>query len=362
VKRESLRFTFSFITAERTASPSAKPREIAEIDIVSTEENPNDYQATLEGAAFYPQGGAGCLRLGGADRLAFLQRLTTNDVNLLSSQRSVLTVLVSPTARLLDVLRLVQDGESILALTLPGHGAATYNYLRQRIFFMDKVSLEDASPEYAQLDIEGPQAGAVLQRSGFSSIPGMDEAARVEISGHPARLIGQTGLTGAGYRLLLPASLRAGFEDTLLRLGAARLSAESHQVLRVEAGLPGAGAELIETYTPLEVGLDAAVSGAKGCYTGQEVLARQLAYDKVTQRLVRLKLDAPVPAGIRLYLDDEPAGEITSAAISPRFGPIALAVVRRPFFEARTVLTTREGGVRGVIDERYNSPHAPLQG
>jgi folate-binding protein YgfZ len=179
----------------------------------------------------------------------------------------------------------------------------------------------------------------------------MDEVALVEINGQSARLIGQPGLIGVGYRLLLPATIYAEVEETLLRLGAARLSAEDHQILRIEAGIPAAGAELTEAYTPFEVGLDAAVSGTKGCYTGQEVLARQVTYDKVTQRLVRLKLDTPLSPGTRLYFEDKPAGEITSAAVSPRFGPLALAVVKKPYFEAGMALTAGEGGVKGVIQK-----------
>ena len=310
------------------------------------------YQAALENAAFYPQPAAGCLRLGEADRLVYLQRQTTNDVNLLSAQRSVLTVLVSPTARLFDVLRLVQDGEGVLVLTLPGHGADTFNYLKKRIFFNDKVSLADASPEFAQVDVEGSRAGPILQGLGFSWLPDLDGVADAEIGGQAARLICQPGLTGAGYRLLVAAQLSETVEQALLHLGAARLNAESHHVLRVEAGMPAAGAELIEAYTPLEVGLDGAVSGEKGCYTGQEVLARQVTYDKVTQRLVSLRLDAPLPAGMRLYFEDKPAGEITSAAVSPRFGAVALAVVKRPYFEPGTILMAGEVEVRGLVEER----------
>lgn len=320
------------------------------MDIKSSASLPG-YQAALENTAFYPQANAGCLRLGGADRLVYLQRQTTNDVNLLSAQRSVLTVLVSPTARLLDMLRLVQDGEDVLALTLPGHGADTFNYLKKRIFFNDKVSLADASLEFAQVDVEGPRAGLILQGLGFSWLPDLNGVEVAEIGGQVARLICQPGLTGAGFRLLVPAQLSETVLQALLDLGAARLSAESHHVLRVEAGMPAAGAELIEAYTPLEVGLEAAISGAKGCYTGQEVLARQVTYDKVTQRLVSLRLDSLLPAGTRLYFEDKPADEITSAAVSPRFGPVALAVVKRPFFEPGTELTAGESGPRAVVGE-----------
>ena len=80
------------------------------------------YRAALDASAYYIQGRAGRLRIGDADRVAFLQRQTTNDLSLLSPERSVLTVLVSPTARILDVLRVIQSGEELIVLTLPGHG------------------------------------------------------------------------------------------------------------------------------------------------------------------------------------------------------------------------------------------------
>ena len=128
--------------------------------------------------------------------------------------------------------------------------------------------------------------------------------------------------------------------------GVEQLSPESHHILRVEAGLPAAGAELTEEFTPLEAGLEYAVSGAKGCYTGQEVLARQTTYDKVTQHLVRLRLEAPAGAGERLWAGDKVVGVITSAAVSPRFGPVALGVVKRPHHEPGSELTAGEGGPR----------------
>ena len=116
------------------------------------------------------------------------------------------------------------------------------------------------------------------------------------------------------------------------------MSGASVQVLRVEAGLPGAGAELSGDFTPLESGLRSAVSENKGCYTGQEIIARQISYDKITQFLVGLHLDTSTALGTRLYSEGRPVGAITSVAISPRFGAIALGIVRRPHHETGTLL------------------------
>ncbi len=293
------------------------------------------YQAALIGSAYHLPLRPGYLRLTGDDRAAFLQRQTTNDVRRLSAQRTVLTALVTPSARILDVLRLVDEGDTLGVICLPGRGAETARYLKSRIFFMDKVSLVDASQEIAQLDLEGPQAGETLLKLGFSVPPGRDEVAASQLASDdiPAitlRAIGQPGFAGQGYRLLLPAADLPAIQTALQSLNCQHLTTRAADVLRIEAGLPAAGAELSEEYTPLEAGLESAVAENKGCYTGQEIIARQLTYDKVTQRLVGLRLPAPVEAGSRVLAGGRAVGTVTSAAHSPRFGSLALAVIRRP--------------------------------
>ncbi len=105
-----------------------------------------DYQAALSAAAFYRVTRAGYLRLQGADRLAFLQRQTTNDVTRLAPGHTILTVLTNPAARILDVLLLLPEPDDVMGmLTLPGLAGETARFLKSRIFFKDQVSLSDAS-------------------------------------------------------------------------------------------------------------------------------------------------------------------------------------------------------------------------
>jgi folate-binding protein YgfZ len=170
-----------------------------------------------------------------------------------------------------------------------------------------------------------------------------------EIGGEAVIADGQRGLSGTGYRLLVPSAGWNTVEQKLTGARAEQLSDESYHILRVEAGLPAAGAELTEEFTPLEAGLDYAVSGAKGCYTGQEVLARQTTYDKVTQHLVCLRLDAPARVGERLWAEGKSVGVITSTATSPRLGAIALGMVRRPYHEAGAALVLGASGVKVVV-------------
>jgi len=273
----------------------------------------------------------GWLRIQGEDRAAFLQRQSTNDLGLLEAGRPLITVLTSPTARILDVLILFHGENEIGVITLPGYAERTARYLRGRIFFMDKVTITDDSVHWAQIDLVGEQAGemaaALCQGEEYEG----------------SRYLPLPPILGRGYRLLLPQQAAHAARSVLANAGWVELSTEERHILRVEAGLPAPHSELIEEFTPLEVGLQFAISTTKGCYTGQEVIARQITYDKVTRRLCGVRLHAPAPAGARIWTEDgSPVGELTSFAQSPRFGAIGLAVVKRPYDEAGTKLQIGE--------------------
>jgi folate-binding protein YgfZ len=184
----------------------------------------------------------------------------------------------------------------------------------------------------------------VLRDVGLAEVPALDGVASFDLNGLPGRVIGREGLAGVGYRLLATASSSEAIATALADAGASSLTIESYDVLRVEAGLPGIG-ELTEDYTPLETNLARAVSDTKGCYTGQEVIARQITYDKVTKRLVGLRLDAPVSVGAQVSGEGKSVGSVTSAIASPRYGPIALAIVKREHAEEGTdLMVSNESG------------------
>jgi tRNA-modifying protein YgfZ len=306
------------------------------------------YEAVRGRGVYYPRLDTGYVRVGGSHRLDFIQRQTTNDVRRLTPEQALVTVLTSPAARIVDVFTLLHEEDAVGLVTQPGRAASAAAHLRSHIFFMDEVTVEDASAEFAQLDVEGDAAANALIRAGFGSVPSLGGVFSGEIAGVPARVVGQQGLVGTGYRVICPGSgldtVVAALEDA----GVSRLSDESYAILRVEAGLPATGHELIEDYTPLEVGLQSAVSDEKGCYTGQEVIARQITYDKVAQRLVGLRLDVAVPARADVLAGDRRVGRVTSSAESPRHGPIALAVVRRPHHEPGTRLSVADPA--GIVE------------
>ncbi len=289
-------------------------------------------QAATHTAAWYRVPQPGALLLGGATRTDYVQRQTTNDVSLLSPQRAVPTVLTNPSARILEVFTLLQDNEHFLLLTQPGHAPGLAAYFKRHLFFNDQVTIDDASPSWAQIELYGPQPTAALAAVGLAATPALDEVLAGRIDNQPVYAIGEEG----SIRLLVPTALADPLADRLVDEAIPALSYDEREVLRIEAGRAGLP-EFTDAYTPFEVGLGRYVSGNKGCYTGQEVLARQVTYDKVARGLAQLRTAQAAQPGANVVKDGRTIGQVSSAAVSPQHGPLALAVLRKPFEPGQTV-------------------------
>lgn len=298
------------------------------------------YQAALESAAHLLIPNIGYLRISGPDRIDFLQRQTTNDMELLKGDVVLGNVFTSPSARILDVCQMIGDDMVIGLITLPGRGEDTTNYLKSKIFFMDQVKIENASDEKAMIVVEGKKANEALIDMELD-VPTIGQHKTTALDGNQIRVISLRGYSGkVSFLIMLPQEALSSFTEVINQLGLTAMDQQSYETLRIEAGIAGTRNELNEKYTPFEMNLDELVSGEKGCYTGQEVLARQITYDKVTKRLVQIRLEAAVSVGSSVMAGDRRIGEVTSFCMSPRFGPLALAVLKKPYFE--------EGGEVGV--------------
>ncbi len=308
---------------------------------MSTSMIPADVTAVLQGFAYAIRDNTGVLCLGGDDRLAFLDRQTTNALKTLSPGRLVPTVLTSPTARILDFMHVFSRGDDLLVLTLPGHGMSSARFLQGKIFFMDKVSVQEQTAEWLLIELLGPQAGRIaslldLKHVDPQSVHRVQHAAAAE-----AWLLRGRGLGIGDHALLVPRATATAWQTMLQQAGAVAVRPENYEILRIAEAVPGAGTELTPDYTPLEANLRYAIAENKGCYTGQEIIARQITYDKVTKTLQGLRLPAVVPPGSQLYAGEQAAGLITSVATSPRCGGIALAYVRRPFAQRGSELSVK---------------------
>ena len=304
-----------------------------------------EYAALLSGTAVQDRPDGGLLILTGADRVDFLQRMTTANVAALRPGQAALAVLTSPVARIEFVFTILCRADDLWLLPARGETDALAGKLRSQIFFMDKVKVENPSANYRRRRVMGPGASALLAELGLPS-PAQDDTFQQEGG---LTVLRQERYDVPGYEVVASLAEADALSARLAEGGARFLADQSaYHSRRVELGRPAPGAELSGEYNPLEAGLAWAVADSKGCYTGQEIIARQITYDKVTKTLVLLRSDALLTPGAELSAEGRPVGVVTSSAHSPTAGgPVALAVVKRPHNQPGVVLAA--GGGEAVV-------------
>jgi aminomethyltransferase len=257
------------------------------------------------------------------------------------------TVLTTAIARIVDVLWVLNRGETALALTSAARATAVRRWLAGYIFFNDQVKFEDASAALGQLGLHGAQAAAAAE----ALLPGagaladdhfVEQDGVIVLRGRP--------LAGQGFSVIAPAEQIPALWERALAAGAVPAGEDAFQWLRLAAGQPYAGHELTEDYIPLEANLWDAVSFNKGCYIGQEIIARMESRGKLARRLLGLKLAAPVERGAQVRVgaaDGTLAGTVTSAGVLPDQGPVALSFLKTSQAEVGTKVVV--GEVEGEV-------------
>lgn len=301
------------------------------------------YRAALEGVVRYDTSARGRVRLTNRDRAELLQRLTTNDLLRLTPGQGTRTVLINNHARILDLLTVYALPEHLLVTTSPGQSGTLARYLQSRIFFQDKVVVEDLSESTTQLDLYGPEAAALIRQA--TSVDPADwplhhiQAASIDAA--QVWIARTLPIGGDGFSIFAE---RTDTETVQQAFAAAQpLDAATFEVLRIEQGYPGPRHELSTDYIPLETGLGDAVSFSKGCYVGQEIIARMDSRNRLAKRLMGLRAEQPLAIGAVLRHEDKEAGSITSAAQSPRYGSLGLAYIRTAQAEPGAHLQTADG-------------------
>ena len=286
------------------------------------------YTALTEGAALQARDAWGVLALEDADRIDFLQRMTTNNVATLESGQAMLTILTSPVARVEFVFTVLNRGEALWLLPASSEAEALAHKLRSQIFFMDKVRVRDLSADLTRLRLMGPRGQAVLAAAGLP-LPAQDDTF-ADADG--VTVLRQEKFDIPGWELLLAPERRPAVQHALVEAGAVLLSdEEAYTARRVELARPIPGAELTAAVNPLEAGMAWACAEDKGCYTGQEIIARQRTYDKVTKTLVQLRCERRPSPGAAISVEGRAGGTVTSSVFSPAQGTyLALGILRRP--------------------------------
>ena len=292
----------------------------------SPEELSQSYNHAQSGCVIIDRSEVGRIWAQGADRLNLLHRLSTNDLNGMLLHEGRPTVLTNPVGRIVDLLFVLNLDERALLLTSPDKSEAVQQWLRRFIFFQDDVELQEATSELKQFGLYGAQASAVASRLRNTT---------AEISPHHALLLEKNTYVlrgaspaGLGYDLIAPPLPMENLIAIALDAGAIMAPSELYELLRVEAGLPGAGHEIETTFIPLEVGLRKAVSFSKGCYTGQEIIARMDSRGKLAKTMVGLRSQQQLRPGAALRTDNGSVGVVTSCVYSPRLGWIGIGLVK----------------------------------
>lgn len=307
----------------------------------------NDYTALTQGAALLERPAAGLLLLTDADRNDFLHRMTTNEINKLPAGATTVTVLTSPTARILFVFTVLARTDELWLLPATGQTAALERHLRGQIFFMDKVKVRNSSDSYRRCRLMGPLAEQILANVGFA-VTTLAPDGWLEQEG--CVILKQTKFDVPGFELIAPQESYASLVTKLADAGAVVLADEcAYQSYRMELGRPLPGYELTDAFNPLEAGLLWTCADNKGCYTGQEIIARQITYDKITKSLVGLRSDTLLPLGADVIDEGRVVGTVTSTGSSLGLAaPIALAIIKRPQNAPGTPLTVGEQRVETV--------------
>lgn len=309
---------------------------------------PAEHEAARTGAAIADASHCGRILAKGKDTLDLLNRLSTNLVDPLPEGAGQTTVITTGKGRVLDWVTVLPRGEDVLLLTSPERRGEVAEWI-DMFTFEEDTALEDVTESTGMLSVLGPSAEslvgqllgastAALPRLGCVTAPwrsGEALAARTDPAGQP------------GFDIVVPADAAEALWDAAVDLGAAPIGWQALEALRIEARVPRWGAEFTDDNNPLEAGLLSEVSWTKGCYTGQEVVARLYNYHRIQRFMaaVDLPADAGCPPGTVLMADGAAVGRVTSVSPVARDGvQPALALIRAAHASVGATLHIGESG------------------
>ncbi|HEX8000350.1 MAG TPA: aminomethyltransferase family protein [Pyrinomonadaceae bacterium] len=301
-----------------------------------------EYTAVREGGAgLIDLSSRGRVRVSGAEAVQFLNGLVTNDVKALSVGEWMTAAFPNAQGRLLAFARVIHQEEGFLFDTEAATAERVFKTL-ERFTLAGDFRVAEMTNKIAMLSLQGARAGAIL-----GATLG-EEAARVERGcvsvgrwqERSVSVIRATHTGEDGFDLFISAEDAAPLFEALVQAGARPVGFDALETLRIEAGQPRHNVDMDESNVVLETGLDEAVSYTKGCYIGQEIIARIHWRGHVAKRLAGLSFedDRAIPAGTKVRTPDgKDVGRVTSSAFSPRMGKqVALAYVKYDYLAPGT--------------------------
>ena len=317
-----------------------------------------DFQEIIAGAAIGEVAPTAQLAVAGNDRAAFLQGLLTNDVQALKPGSGCYAAWLTPQGRMLTDMH-VLESDGMMLLDIPASQAEATAARLEQFLFSEDVKLGSLAGALTTVWVHGPHAAGALEHSldGASGLQAWEQYhhEHVGFAGESLVLARIDQLGAPGFCAYLSASNRSALIAALEAAGARQVAPEAIAAARVEAAYPIFGSDMTADTIPLEAGIEPrAISTTKGCYVGQEVIIRVLhrGHGRVARRLVTLRLDAEgAEPRAKVMNGDREVGFVTTAAVSPASGPIALAYVHRDLAvaDARVEVETPNGRVGATV-------------
>jgi folate-binding protein YgfZ len=304
----------------------------------------NESRVVHESCGLVDRSERGKLALTGAEAKEFLNGQVTNDVTLLEPGTGLYAAFLSPKGKMQGDARVLDLGDELWIDTERPALQALFDLVRRFKIGYD-VELHKRTLECALLSLIGPRARAV---AGAAALPSAEHSSmRARRAGAEVVLVA----TADGIDVICAADDAPAVRAALLEAGAVEVGHDAAELVRVEAGRPRFGVDIDDTTIPQEAGLnERAVSFTKGCYVGQETVARLFYKGKPNRHLRGLRLHGDAATGAVLRLGDREVGRLGTVVPSPTQGPIALALVRREAQPGDTV-DVGESGVRATVVE-----------
>ncbi len=298
----------------------------------------SEYRAARDGAAVVDLSERGVLEVTGPQRQRFLQGMLSNEVASRRPGEGCRAALLTAKGAVQALLRvLVEPSSIVLETDIDRLEPVVRTFEHHRV----AAPVRFASPPTAVLALLGPRTAEVALAVGAPPPPEPPEShVRAMLAGSPVRLVRAGDLPGRGLLWHVPSDGVGAAFEALRSAGATPIGREALDVLRIEASKPWWGTDVSDANLLHETGLVAEChSPSKGCYLGQEIIARlEGRGGHVNKALRTLKLAAPAHPGDTIQADGREVGRISTAAVSPRFGPIALGYVHRSHFAPGTAL------------------------
>jgi folate-binding protein YgfZ len=326
-----------------------------------TVELTREYAALTEHCGLLDRSERGKLALTGADAVEFLNGQVTNELLDLTPGQGCYAAFLTHKGKMLGDLRILAVGDEREAVEDDGTESAaatellldTERVALQGLFDMIRrfkvgyrVDLHKRTLVTSLLSLIGPAAAMTAERA-FPWPIELPERENDHVLAGSVRLVA----TDVGFDLLCASETTGSVLEWLKTAGAVPVSEAAAEIVRVESGRPRYGRDIDESTIPQEAGLnERAVSFTKGCYVGQETVARLHYRGKPNRHLRGLRLSEPTASGAKLHLGERPVGQLTSTLLSPTFGPIGLALLRREA-EPGAILAVGDRDVTATVVE-----------